>query len=320
MARVVAGVTFPLIFVGGLVTTTQAGMAVPDWPTTYGYNMFLYPWTTWLFGPWDLFVEHGHRLLASLVGLLTIALVVVCFLRESRRWVKALSLMTLAAVIGQGILGGMRVVLDERTLAQLHACIGPAFFALAVALSVFCSPTWTQATRPEHPSAAKLQGLSLFTLLVAYLQIVFGSFLRHVGVDMPHDLLRAMLWMHVLTAAVLVCDLCCVFAFVRKHFADQPALRKPARWLVVLVGLQIALGLGTWFVKYNWPAILGSPDAVAGYTVAAQSFQQSLIVTAHVAIGSLILVTSLTLALRSLRLVKATRPVPVTSSLWGVPA
>ena len=57
--------TFPLIWVGGLVTTTQAGMAVPDWPNTYGYNLFLYPWQTWLFGPWDLFIEHGHRLLAE---------------------------------------------------------------------------------------------------------------------------------------------------------------------------------------------------------------------------------------------------------------
>ena len=72
----VACATFPLIWVGGLVTTYDAGMAVPDWPSTFGYNLFLYPWTTWFFGPWDLFIEHGHRLLGALVGLLTIGLLV----------------------------------------------------------------------------------------------------------------------------------------------------------------------------------------------------------------------------------------------------
>ena len=74
---VLACATFPLVWVGGLVTTTDAGMAVPDWPSTYGYNLFLYPWQTWLAGPWDLFVEHGHRLLASAVGMLTIGLLIV---------------------------------------------------------------------------------------------------------------------------------------------------------------------------------------------------------------------------------------------------
>ena len=68
--------TFPLIWVGGLVTKYDAGMAVPDWPSTFGYNLFLYPWTTWLFGPWDLFIEHGHRLLGALVGMLTIGLLI----------------------------------------------------------------------------------------------------------------------------------------------------------------------------------------------------------------------------------------------------
>ena len=76
-AVVLACATFPLVWVGGLVTTTDAGMAVPDWPSTFGYNMFLYPWQSWLAGPWDLFVEHGHRLLASSVGLMTIGLVIV---------------------------------------------------------------------------------------------------------------------------------------------------------------------------------------------------------------------------------------------------
>ena len=77
------------------MTTTDAGMAVPDWPNTYGYNLFLYPWQTWLAGPWDLFIEHGHRLLAATVGMLTIALLVVLLRTDDRRWMKRLGFAAL---------------------------------------------------------------------------------------------------------------------------------------------------------------------------------------------------------------------------------
>src|ERR1700747_3739654 len=88
MAVLLVCATFPLIWVGGLVTTYKAGMAVPDWPNTYGYNLFLYPWQTWLYGPWDLFVEHGHRMLAAAVGIITILLLVVLMRFDPRNWVR----------------------------------------------------------------------------------------------------------------------------------------------------------------------------------------------------------------------------------------
>src|SRR5258708_9766217 len=84
LAVLLACATAVLLWVGGMVTSMKAGMAVPDWPSTYGYNLFLYPWQTWVYGPWDLFVEHGHRLFASLVGLLTIALMISVWLADSR--------------------------------------------------------------------------------------------------------------------------------------------------------------------------------------------------------------------------------------------
>ena len=116
--------TFPLIWVGGLVTTYEAGMAVPDWPTTYGYNLFLYPWQTWLAGPWDLFIEHGHRLFGALVGMLTILLVVTAFRLDGRIGIAGRRSAPWRLVIGQGALGGMRVLLDQRLLAQIHGCVG----------------------------------------------------------------------------------------------------------------------------------------------------------------------------------------------------
>ena len=141
--------TFPLIWVGGLVTTEKAGMAVPDWPNTYGYNLFLYPWQTWIGGPWDLFIEHGHRLLASAVGLLTIALVVTVWRCDTRGWLRALSVLALVAVVVQGLLGGLRVIQDEVLLARVHGCFGPAFFALSVALAAFTSSWWIGAGVPR---------------------------------------------------------------------------------------------------------------------------------------------------------------------------
>ena len=163
-AVVLSCATFPLLWVGGLVTTTDAGMAVPDWPNTYGYNLFLYPWQSWLAGPWDLFVEHGHRLLASGVGLLTIGLVVVLWRTDERRWMWQLGLAALALVIMQGVLGGMRVLLDERTLAMLHGCTGPLFFALTVAMVVFTSKIWQRgAAAVESPAAGFVRGLAVAT-------------------------------------------------------------------------------------------------------------------------------------------------------------
>src|ERR1043165_4509809 len=101
LAVVLACATFPLVWVGGLVTTTDSGMAVPDWPNTYGYNLFLYPWQTWLLGPWDLFIEHGHRLLGASVGIITIFLVATVWRKEPRAWVRWLSLAALVCVILQ---------------------------------------------------------------------------------------------------------------------------------------------------------------------------------------------------------------------------
>src|SRR5713101_4422224 len=106
LAVVTAAATLLLIFVGGLVTNTGSALAVPDWPTTFGYNMFLYPWSRMAGG---IFYEHSHRLIGSAVGLLTIALAVWLWVTETRRWVRGLGLLAVAAVIAQGVLGGLRV-------------------------------------------------------------------------------------------------------------------------------------------------------------------------------------------------------------------
>jgi heme a synthase len=128
-----------LICSGGLVTSHEAGMAVPDWPNTFGYNMFLFPISRWVGG---VFFEHTHRLIASTVGLLTVILCIALFVIESRRWVKTLGLIAAGAVIVQGILGGLRVTENDAVLGLFHGCLAQSFFALMATIALVTSRFW----------------------------------------------------------------------------------------------------------------------------------------------------------------------------------
>src|SRR5215212_10088558 len=119
VALLTAAATFPLIFMGGLVTSHGAGMSVPDWPNSYGYNMFTFPPSQWIGG---IFYEHTHRLMGTVVGMLSIVLTIVAWRVEDRRWVRWLATAVLGAVIFQGILGGLRVIWVELDLAIVHDC------------------------------------------------------------------------------------------------------------------------------------------------------------------------------------------------------
>jgi cytochrome c oxidase assembly protein subunit 15 len=281
-------------------------MSVPDWPTTYGYNPFLYPLATWFWGPWDIFVEHGHRLLASLIGLMTIVLVMTTWFCERRRWVFWTTLAALLLVIFQGVLGGLRVTLDERTLAQLHGCVGPLFFALAVAIATFTSRWWSAAIPRRDSRAGGLKRLAIATVAIAYLQLVLGTFVRHVSAGTSPGEFRFYAVFHLIVAAVLTAHVALLGVRVVRHFSDSRLLVRPALALAGLLAVQLCLGAGTWLTHYGPPSWLADNFAwLARYTVEAGSLMQTHVTTAHVAVGSLILGTALALALRSLRLLQA---------------
>jgi heme a synthase len=303
MAVVLACATFPLVWVGGLVTTTDSGMAVPDWPTTYGYNLFLYPWQTWLLGPWDLFIEHGHRLLAASVGMLTIGLLILLLGTEKRRWMKWMGLAALGLVIFQGVLGGLRVRLDERTLAMLHGSTGPLFFALTAVLVMVTSRRWMSAApRLEMQSAGNIRRLSTVTAVLAYLQILLGAVVRHVPVDAEPTTFMLAVRSHLFLAAVLTIHILLLAGLVMFRARHVQPLERLAWILLVLVGLQILLGAGTWIVKFAVPAWAAGWISTQPIPVQDGGWLQTHIVTAHVAIGSLILATSVAMALWSRRL------------------
>ena len=297
-------ITLPLLWVGGLVTSTNAGMSVPDWPTTYGYNPFLYPLATWFYGPRDIFYEHSHRLFGSLIGMTTILLVVTTWFCEPRRWVFWTTIGALALVIFQGVLGGLRVTLDERTLAQLHGCVGPLFFALTVAIATFTSGWWSAATPRRDPHSGGLKRLAISTAAIAYLQLVLGTFVRHVSSGTSPGEFRFYAIFHLIVAAVLAAHVGLLAVRVVRKFSDSRLLMRPALALAGLLAVQICLGAGTWLTHYGPPPWLTFNSWLAHYTVEAGSLMQTHITTAHVAMGSLILGTSVALALRSLRLLQ----------------
>lgn len=311
LAVLLACATFPVIWVGGLVTTYDAGMSFPDWPTSYGYNVFLYPWQTWLSGPWNMFIEHGHRLLvAGIVGPVTIALTVLVVRNERRLWVHRLTWAAAVLVLAQAVLGGMRVVLDQRLLAQIHACVGPAFFALTCVLATVTSWRWQVAWASAaesrktvghaHPTT-KFARLATTTSAMAYIQLVIGSQLRHMQVTSGATLFRVAVWFHLLVAAALAAHVVLLWCKSLREAAGDSWLRRPTNLLAALLGLQIALGCGAWVVNYGWPAWLSGYTFTAGYVVQRDSFLQATLTTGHVATGSLILAVSAVLAVRAWR-------------------
>ncbi len=303
------------------MTSYDAGMAVPDWPTTYGYNLFLYPWQTWVLGPWDLFIEHGHRLFGAAVGMLTIGLLLTVWFREPRRWVLYAALGALGLVCAQGVLGGMRVMLDERTLAQIHGCVGPLFFAYTAALVAFTSKWWRTASRNMAPRAGGLQRLAIATAAIAYGQLVLGTFVRHLSEETTQGQFRMAVVFHLIMAVFLALHVGLLAFRITRSFGGERLLVRPAIALVGLILLQLGLGAATWLTHYGPPAWFSGYSWAASFTVVDQSPLQIHVTTAHVACGSLIFAVAVTIAVRSLRLLQAApRPVVASGKLMGVAA
>src|SRR5438105_4998056 len=172
--------TFPLIFVGGLVKSHEAGLSVPDWPTTYGYNMFTFPFH-WMVG--NIFYEHGHRLYASLVGFLILILAVWIWRKESRAWVRKLGWWSLAAVCIQGILGGVTVkTFLPWYVSTAHAALAQTTFCLTVALSMVTSKWWNDdVIKTTNDTTDRLQILTFYTVGAIFIQLLLGAIMRHLN-------------------------------------------------------------------------------------------------------------------------------------------
>ncbi len=316
MALITACATFPLIFMGGLVTSHHAGLAVPDWPNSYGYNMFLFPPRLWIGG---ILYEHTHRLMATVVGFCSIILSIAAWKWEPRPWARRLCYTVLAAVIFQGILGGLRVVFVNLDLAIIHACFAQAFFCLATLSAIVTSRWWKTApdfsTSTDNQRGARLITLTIACAIAIYCQLIVGATMRHFDAglaipDLPFaygnllppttnaqlatinthrafdlnlpPVTLTQIWLHFahrLGAIVVTTMILTLATVIFRHHRRQRALRTPTILLLFLLVTQITLGILT--------VLLRKPADIA---------------SSHVAVGALVLVTTFTLTIRVMRL------------------
>jgi cytochrome c oxidase assembly protein subunit 15 len=294
LARVAVAATFLLVVAGGLVTSAEAGLAVVDWPNSFGYNMFLYPLARMTGG---IYYEHAHRLFGSLVGLTTVVLAVQVWRVEARAWVRRLALAATVVVVVQGILGGLRVtgrftlttspdeVAPNLALALVHGVLGQVFLGMMVVLAAAASRTWKleqpPAPRPEGAGSDRYLHLTLVGALLV--QLVLGALQRHFAQG---------LLVHIGLAVVV--SLLAALAGSRAWGLDvgRPVLQSLGKGLVVLLGLQLLLGIAALAVT-GAKAVVGAPGVLA-VTLA----------TAHQACGAALLAVSVALAAWGRRLLQ----------------
>ena len=303
-AIALAASTLPLIFIGGLVTSTGSGLAVPDWPLSFGQ---FFPRMVG-----GVFYEHGHRMVAATVGFLTVVLAIWTWLVDTHAIVRRLSLLAVGTVDTQGLLGGLTVILLlPPAVSVAHACLAQAFLCVTVTLAVLTHPAWSPAT--TRPQDAGLARLTLAAAATVYAQLILGAIMRHTGAGLaipdfplafgrlvpPFDSGAVVIhFLHRLgAAAVATVVVWSALRIVRTHAGDR-ALVRPALLALVLVATQVTLGaLTIWTQKAVLPT------------------------TAHVACGAAILGTLVVLALRARRAPAAARsPQPLFTSTERVPA
>jgi cytochrome c oxidase assembly protein subunit 15 len=287
-----AAATFVLLFVGGLVTSTGSGLAVPDWPLSFGQ---VFPRMVG-----GVLFEHGHRLVASMVGLLTLGLALWVVVSEPRPGVRALALAALFAVILQGVLGGVTVLYKlPLAVSVTHACLAQVFFCLVVTLSVVTGPWWSNA--PLEPETRRLAWLGAATTVVVFAQLVLGALMRHMGAglaipDFPLAFGRVIPplvtpyitvhFAHRVGAVVVTCAVGTLVGHTLRRHRGEPALLGPALLAGSLVALQLTLGA----------LIIWSRRAV-------------LPTTAHLVVGAAVLASCLVLTLRAARLGRDGHPI-----------
>ncbi len=277
-ACLLAFATFLLIVAGANVTSHRAGLSVPDWPTTYGRFMFSFPISKWV---GNIRYEHVHRLIASVVGMLTVALAFWLVRKEPRRWVRRLGITALGVVIAQGVLGGLTVKLMlPPPISIAHASLAEAFLCITMALALVTSERWMQASPAiETVNARLIRRFALASTIAIYLQIILGATIRHSESGVLAHIVGAV----VIFGFVIISVVVALLTWKQREFLRHSVL------LLGLVTAQIALGLVTLMVRV--------PKNVDGQLSAVQM----LVPTLHLALGALVLAVSLAITLKTYR-------------------
>jgi len=270
-----ACVTLVLIVAGALVTSNDAGLSVPDWPTSFG-SFFKMPHMVG-----GILYEHGHRMVAEFVGLLTIVLAIWTWRVEKRRWMRWLALAALATVIVQGVLGGVTVLFYlPPAVSSAHAALAQTFFCISVAIAVFTGRRWVEETPQVEfdvrwPSLFTLTLLSIFVL---YVQLILGAMFRHRGLSW---------WPHVVHAGVVAIVLSWTAIRAISVYSHIEAIKRPAVIMLSLMVAQLCLGFLAFITRVMW-----------GRDAAQPELPMVISTVVHVAVGALLLATTVVLAIQ----------------------
>lgn len=274
-AIVLACWTFLLIIAGALVTSNDAGLSVPDWPTSFG-SLYKIPK---LVG--GVKFEHTHRMIAQVAGLLTIILAVWTWRSEKRRWMRILGWAALGTVIAQGVLGGITVLYYlPPAISSAHAALAQTFFCIAVAMALFTGQKWVE----EEPRAEfdhrrpSLFTLTLLSIFVLYVQLILGAMFRHHGMSW---------WPHVVHAVVVSFVLAWTAVRALTVYPQIEAVRKPAILMLSLVIAQLCLGFTAFLTRIAWGRDAVQPE-----------LPMVISTVTHVAVGALLLATTVILAIQ----------------------
>lgn len=267
--------TFLLIVAGALVTSNDAGLSVPDWPTTFG-SFYKMPHMVG-----GVKFEHGHRMVAEFVGLLTIVIAVWTWRADRRRWIKFLAIAALGTVIAQGILGGLTVLFFlPPAVSSAHAALAQTFFCIAVSIAMFTGRRWIQE-QPEvefdslRPSLVTLTLLSIFVL---YVQLILGAMFRHHGMSW---------WPHVLNAVLVAIVLTWTAVRALSLYSHIDAVKRPAIIMLSLMVGQLCLGFLAFLTRVAWGRDAVQPE-----------LPMVISTVSHVAVGALLLATAVILAIQ----------------------
>jgi cytochrome c oxidase assembly protein subunit 15 len=279
--------TFLLIIAGALVTSNDAGLSVPDWPTSFGSLWKLPPMVG------GVKFEHGHRVFAEFVGLLTILMAVWTHKVEQRRWMRILGWTALATVVLQGILGGITVLrFLPWTISTAHATLGQTFLCLVIVMALVTGRSWLQADHPlpEQNEKPSTPALATLAAVCVWLQLILGAAFRHSGIK---------LLPHIIGACIVTAILCWTVVRVLARYGHVPPLRRPAEILLALLMIQLGLGFVAYLTRIQW-----------GHDPVQLAFSMVLSTVSHVAGGALVLATSVVLAIQVLRRIS----VPISHS------
>jgi heme a synthase len=309
-----------LLCVGGLVTSHGAGMAVPDWPNTFGYNMFFFPISKWVGG---IFYEHSHRLFASGVGFLTIILAAWLWIKEERRWLRWLGVFALFAVVLQGVLGGLRVVWMKDQIGIFHAALAQVFFCLVCAIGLFSARWWTEV-QPHllnSPALATVRKLAIFGSILIFLQLLLGATMRHqhAGLAIPDfPAAYGRFWPATDADSVtrynqLRTEVTALGPITSFQIWLQMAHRFMAVTILIVVGCAAIVGLRLRSVArpfrsllWAWSTLIFIQVGLGAATIWTN--KSADVATAHVAVGGLSLATAVLLVLMSSRVLRDELP------------